>query len=169
MTIEKLDTRKLFADLDKTTTSFILLLDVANENMLDIIPFENSWTVAQVASHVTKSNKAIAQGLQMQGQPAERNADENVEKLKKFFLDYKAKYQSPEFILPTQKKYSKKEVITKLQDSVNMLKSLRDKTDLSEMITLPGLGEITKFEMLNFVVFHTKRHTRQLKNIMQHF
>ena len=169
MTIEKLDTEKLFSDLDKVTASFILLIEASNEKILDVVPFKNSWTVAKLASHVTKSNNAIAQGLQMQGKPPERNADENVEKLKKIFLDYKAKYQSPDFILPTEKKYPKKEVVTKLQHSVNLLKDVRDETDLSEMITLPGLGEITKFEMLNFVVFHTKRHIRQLKNILQHF
>lgn len=30
---------------------------------------------------------------------------------------------------------------------------------------IPGIGNLTIYELLNFGVFHTQRHTYQLKNI----
>lgn len=168
MVIERLDTEKLFKELDKITNTFLSLVNSTSERMLDTVPFEGSWTVAQLASHVTKSNKAIAQALEMQGKPAERNIDERVEELKKTFLNYKVKFTSPEFILPTETIYSKEIVVGKLEDSIDRIKNLRSETDLSEVINLPAFGEITKYELLNFVIVHTKRHTRQLKNMLRY-
>ena len=124
--------------------------------------------MAQLASHITKSNKAIAQALEMQGSSAARGADERVEELRKLFLDYTVKFYSPEFTLPTKNIYPKKEVVEKLQNSVDRIKDIRSKINLSEVINLPAFGEITKFELLNFVVFHTIRHAHQLRNIL-HF
>jgi uncharacterized damage-inducible protein DinB len=167
MTIETLNTKELFTQLDEITFEFVTLISSVNDKKIDVIPFEDSWTVAQLASHITKSNKAIAQALEMNGEPAKRNADERVEELKKIFLDYTIKFQSPEFILPTQTIYPKKEVIAKLENSVEQLKINRNKTDLTEVINLPAFGEITKFELLNFVVVHTTRHIHQLKKILR--
>src|SRR5437764_15431262 len=113
MTTDTLNTQKLFEQLDEVSSAFIDLVSCANEEIIDEFPFEDSWTIAQLASHVTKSNKAIAQALEMQGKPAERNADERVGELKKMFLDFTIKFQSPEFILPTKNIYSKPEVIEK--------------------------------------------------------
>ncbi len=33
--------------------------------LMNTIPFAGSWTIAEVVSHLTKSNKAIEQSLQM--------------------------------------------------------------------------------------------------------
>jgi len=168
MVIERLDTEKLFKELDKITNTFLSLVNSASERIIDKIPFEGSWTIAQLASHITKSNKAIIQALEMEGKSAERNIDERVEELKKTFLNYKVKFMSPEFILPTKTVYPKNIVIQKLKDSIDRIKYLSKETDLSEVISLPIFGEITKYELLNFVVVHTKRHIRQLKNMLRY-
>lgn len=166
MTTETINTKKLFKQLDEATSALFDLLSSADEKIFYTLPFKNSWTIAQLASHVTKSNKAIAQALNMQGQPAERNAEERVQELKKMFLNYDAKYQSPEFILPSKEIYSKQDVLEKFKNYVEQLKDIRTKTNLAEVISLPAFGEITKFELLNFIVFHTMRHTHQLKHIL---
>jgi hypothetical protein len=159
-------TDELLMQLDETTDIFVSLITSVDENYFDVIPFDESWTIAQLASHVTKSNKAIVQALEMSGKQVTRDVDERVDELKKIFLNYETKFQSPEFILPTKNIYSKKEVIEKLQHSVNAIKELARKTDLFEVIRLPIFGEISKYELLYFVVFHTTRHIRQLKNIL---
>ena len=166
MTIEKLNTGTLFSQLDEATNVFHSLIKSADENKIHVVPFAGSWTVAQLASHVTKSNKAIVQALGMPGEPAHRNADERVKELKKMFLDFNTKFQSPEFIMPTKEMHSKKEVIEKYDNSAERLKTLRSKTNLSEVISLPLFGEITKFEILYFVLYHTQRHIHQLKNML---
>lgn len=142
------------------------LVQDEKEEILNTVPFVNSWTAAQVLIHITKSNKAIAQGLQMHGLPAERNPEQNTDHLKKIFLDFKAKYNSPDFIIPEDGYHNKEQIINALELSIRNLQTGRNKTDLSEIIDLPIFGEITKLELLHFVLYHTQRHIRQLKNIL---
>lgn len=161
-----LNTNDLFAALDDATGELIALVEPTNEKDFNVIPFKDSWTVAQLAVHVTKSNKAIAQGLGMQGIPPNRDPEEKVSHLKKMFLDFAAKYQSPAFIVPEQHIYDKNEVVRELSKSIEQLRSLRTQTDLEEIISLPVFGEITKLELLHFVLYHTQRHIHQLKKML---
>jgi DinB superfamily len=166
MVIEKLNTQELFTSLDEIWTAFLNLVSSVDEQDINIVPFEDSWTVAQLATHVIKSNKAIVQALEMEGKPCNRNADERTGELKKIFLDFTVKFQSPEFIVPEKKEYKKNAVVAQLENSIGQLKQLQTKANLSEIITLPAFGELTKFEILYFVLVHTQRHFRQLKNIL---
>jgi uncharacterized damage-inducible protein DinB len=157
---------ELFTVLDETTSELLRLITSVSQQKINTIPFKDSWTAAQLAVHVTKSNKAIAQGLNMKGKPAERNIDDGVPKLKKMFLDFDVKYKSPEFIVPEEKNYNKGEIIAALQQSIERLQKIRDEINLSEIISLPPFGEVTKLELLHFVLYHTKRHVHQLKNML---
>ncbi len=167
MTKEKINTAALFNNLDDAVNELISLVQNEDEETLNTIPFKNSWTAAQVLIHVTKSNKAIAQGLQMKGLPAERNPEENVMHLKKMFLDFTVKFKSPAFIVPEKGDHDKEETLRSLKASIESLQSKRNETDLSEIIELPAFGEVTKLELLHFVLYHTQRHIRQLKNILK--
>lgn len=142
------------------------LVQDEKEEILNTVPFVNSWTAAQVLIHITKSNRAIAQGLQMHGLPAERDPEQNTDHLKKIFLDFKAKYNAPDFIIPEDGYHNKEQIINALELSIRNLQTGRNETDLSEIIDLPIFGEITKLELLHFVLYHTQRHIRQLKNIL---
>ena len=166
MSSATINATELFAALDETTSELVKLFTSAAQQKINTIPFKHSWTAAQLAVHVTKSNKAIAQGLNMKGKPAKRNIDEGVPKLKKMFLDFDVKYKSPEFIVPEEKDYNKEEIIAALQQSIQRLKKIRDEINLSEIISLPPFGEVTKLELVHFVLYHTKRHVHQLKNII---
>jgi hypothetical protein len=167
MTTEKTNTQQLFSSLDETWNEFFILVCCADENNINQIPFEDSWTVAQLATHVKKSNKAIWQGLQMKGAPANRSSDEREEELRNTFLDFTIKFNSPDFIVPEKKEYQKRAVVEQLENSIEQLKQLRQTTNLSEIISLPVFGEITKLELLYFVLYHTQRHLHQLKNILR--
>ncbi|MGN6212252.1 DinB family protein [Parafilimonas sp.] len=163
---EQINTEVLFRSLDATSHELMQLVQDEKEEILNTVPFVNSWTAAQVLIHITKSNKAIAQGLQMHGLPAERNPEQNTDHLKKIFLDFKAKYNSPDFIIPEDGYHNKEQIINALELSIRNLQTGRNETDLSEIIDLPIFGEITKLELLHFVLYHTQRHIRQLKNIL---
>lgn len=167
MTTNKINTKQLFTSLDETWSEFFKLVSSADADTINKMPFKDSWTIAQLATHVKKSNNAIIQALQMQGKACERNSDERLEELKKIFLDFTAKYKSPDFIIPDKKEYNKESVVEQLANSIEQLKILRSKTNLQEIINLPVFGEITKFEILYFVLYHTQRHVHQLKNILQ--
>lgn len=165
-----LHTKEFFESLDEVSSELIWLISSADSATINIIPpdghrVKNSWTAAQVISHVTKSNNAIRQALNMEGNTAERNRDKRVPELKKMFLDFTVKFNSPEFIMPGLYHYEKDALISDLKKSIEQLEELRSKVNLSEIISLPAFGEITKFELLHFVLYHTQRHIHQFKNI----
>ena len=167
MTTPNINTKELFGSLDETWIEFLELISSTNANAINAVPYKNSWTVAQLATHVTKSNKAIVQGMEMKGKQAERGPDAGEPNIKKIFLDFDAKYKSPEFIVPEEKIYDKDEVVKILKSSINKLKEIRSTANLAEIISLPIFGEITKLELLYFVLYHTQRHIHQLKKIIK--
>jgi dihydrofolate reductase len=166
MMTENINTEEVFASLDHTTSEFIELLSSFTETQVNEIPWAGSWTAAQVAEHVTLSNIGIIKSLRKEGRSADRAADAGVEGLKKTFLDFDTKLQSPEFILPTRDIYQRKLVIESLGISVAELKKLSRHVNLFEIISHPIFGDITKLELIHFVVYHTQRHVQQLKNIL---
>lgn len=156
----------LFNNIDETQQQLLAIAEDKAEKALNKVPFRNSWTALQVLIHVTKSNNAIAQALQMQGGVAERDPEQKAAHLKNMFLDFEAKYKSPDFIVPEKGKHNKDEVLQALTASIKNIKELRNQTNLAEIIDLPAFGAITKLELLYFVLYHTQRHVRQLRNII---
>ncbi|MDQ2719959.1 MAG: DinB family protein [Bacteroidota bacterium] len=165
MATEKSKTKELFESLDGIALEILQIISSLNEIEVNTIAFEDSWTPAQLISHVTKSNKGIAQALEMEGKPVDRDPAKRAQELKRMFLDFTKKYKSPEFILPTEDFYKKEKVIADLKKSIEQITELRSKVNLSEVINVPLFGEITRLELLYFVLYHTQRHIRQLKNI----
>ncbi|HEY5406073.1 MAG TPA: DinB family protein [Ginsengibacter sp.] len=167
MTTNTVNTKQLFTSLDEVWVELAKMISSTNGSTINAVPFEGSWTAAQLVTHVTKSNKAITQGLCMEGKPAQRNAEEGVPHLKEMFLNFETKFQSPKFIVPENIVYNKEAVVAALEESIELLKDERIKTNLIEIINLPVFGEITKLELLHFVLYHTQRHIHQLKGILK--
>ena len=163
---EKIHLADLITAFDDIASQLLEMVEPLSETSHNTVPFKNSWTAAQLTTHVTKSNSSIAQALNMEGKPAEREPGERVQELKKIFLDLSTKFQSPEFILPTQDTYEKDILVAKFKRSIERLKAAAATVNLSEIINLPIFGEITKLELLHFVLYHTQRHNHQLKNIV---
>jgi DinB family protein len=161
---EKMD---LFTKVDEITFEFVQWMKAFSEEEMNRIASEGSWTAAQVADHVRKSNNGIAQAFQMPGTDGERPIDARVNELKTVFMDFTRKLQSPKFILPEETDYNKTELIEKLKESINKIREAREHASLGEIIHLSALGTISKLELLHFVIVHTKRHINQLKNIFQ--
>ena len=159
------DVRELFFALDEATSELIQLLSSFSETEINTIPFRGSWTAAQVAEHITKSNLGIIRSLNAQGQLIQRAPDERVNDLKKQFLNFSEKLQSPKFILPTKDIYQKDKVIDDLKLSIEQLRERSESANLTEAINHPIFGDITRLELLHFVLYHTQRHIHQLKNI----
>jgi len=164
---ERSGQEELFGAVDRITSELVELVSSFSDEEINEIPFEGSWTAAQTADHVRKSNNGIAQALQMKGRVNERNADERVKELKEVFLDFETKLKSPQFILPGQLGYNKKDLIERLERSIERIKQERRNVDLSEIIDLTVLGTISKMELLHFVIYHTQRHIHQLRNIFK--
>lgn len=158
-------TSPVVSQVKETIQTMVALLQSAEEPVLNKIPFENSWTMAQVTDHITRSAASITHALQIESQLAPRNLLERKEELADTFLDMKKKFQSPGFILPTKDEYAKEELIEKLRKTYHHLLEVAEEVNLGEIIQHPAFGDITKHELLYFVLYHTQRHLNQLKNI----
>ena len=167
MIADKINIKELFFSLDDVTSEFLRSVSLFDENEINKIPFEGSWTGAQVAEHVTRSNIGITKELQKEGKPCDREPDAGAQELRSVFLNFTTKLKSPEFILPTKNHYHKETVITDLKKSIDNLKEVSEKEDLFRIIDHPIFGEVTKLELIHFVVYHTQRHIHQLKNILK--
>ena len=81
------------------------------------------------------------------------------------FLDFQTKYQSPDFIVPSKNIYDPELLLKELQASMQLIRERMYEDDLDELINHPAFGDISKFEILHFVLYHTQRHVRQIKEI----
>lgn len=165
MTVERETVQELFTSLDESTAELLQLLSSFDETEINTIPSRGSWTAAQVAEHVAKSNLGIIKSLDAEGKPVSRAPDERVKDLRSQFLNFAEKLQSPKFILPTKDIYQKERVIGDLKSTIDRLKAKRTIVNLSESIDHFIFGNITRLELLYFALFHTQRHIYQLKNI----
>ncbi len=160
--------KKLLASIDAASEELRGLLSPLSEKQINTIPFEDSWTAAQLADHVTKSNRGIEQAMNMEGTVTNRDPAKRAGELADVFLNFSKKMKSPEFILPKQQLYEKTTVLEKLKKSNEGLKEKAGSVEADSIISHPNFGQITKLEMLYFVLYHTQRHTHQLKNIIKH-
>ena len=158
----------LFAAINEASAELMALLLPLSDATMNAVPFKNSWTAAQLATHITKSNNGMAQALLMPGKPAVRRPNERVKELKDTFLNYTVKMKSPAFITPGAGLYKKEAVITALKKSTEQLKDHAGKVNPNDIINLPAeFGEITKLELFYFLLYHTERHIYQLKHILK--
>ena len=165
MIAEKLNIEALMKSVELTTSRFLELTSSFHQEDINKIPFDNSWTAAQVAEHVTRSNIGITKSLRQPGKTVSRPVDEGVQQLKNVFLNFEKKLQSPQFILPTRNIYDREWIITHLETSILELRDTAANINYYEAIDHPIFGEITKYELLHFVIYHTQRHKHQLTNI----
>jgi len=155
----------IIAEYNNTAEDLLKVIDEFPPQQINTIAYEGCWTAAQVIIHVTKSNNSIAQALTLEAKEAHRKPDERVEELENIFMNFNTQLKSPDFIIPAPGVYNKETVIDALNQSITQLENQSDKANLSGAIRHPAFGDITKLELLHFVVYHTKRHIHQLKKI----
>ncbi len=158
---------ELLVSLKNIVLELMQVLNGFDGQNINTVPFEGSWTAAQVVDHITRSNMSITKAFALKGEMINRDPAERVQELKNIFLNFNSRFQSPDFILPVQEVYEKKMLLALLNRSVDKIKEVSCQADLSEMINHPAFGDITKFEILHFVLFHTQRHIHQLQKIFQ--
>jgi hypothetical protein len=161
----------LFAEITNTKSELLKTLELFDQENINTVPFEGSWTGGQVAEHVLKSLSGALQNITGPVRSTERNPEENVKQLGDIFLNMDIKMQSPDFIIPSNDPKDKKALVSALTSALDGIKTVTITEDLSATCTgfeMPVLGPLTRVEWISFSSFHTRRHTNQLKNIINH-
>lgn len=137
---------------------------------LNKIPFENSWTAAQVGEHLAKSYNGInylTENVMETSRPLDTKAGD----IRAMFLDNSVKFKSPEFVQPSTLPISKAELLRQLKETTAAILNFVHTHDLTQTclsFEFPGFGHLTQLEWVHFLLYHTQRHVRQLKAIVQH-
>lgn len=159
--------QELLQELTDVSLELTNTLSSFTQRELNTAPSGEGWTPGQVADHLFKSDYLILKALYGESKPAERKPDKHVDGLRKTFLDFTVKFKSPESILPENgKSFDKEGVLLSLEATRTRMKEVIDKFDLNELclhMDEPALNGLTRVELLNFVIAHTKRHIHQLQ------
>ncbi|MFD1003268.1 DinB family protein [Ohtaekwangia kribbensis] len=158
---------KIQEELEAVTTELLLLIASFDQEQINLIPFENSWTAAQVADHLCKSDASIIATICQDGTFTARIPDEKTPELKGIFLNFEVKFKSPDIIIPDNKVFHKEELIVRLKETRSKLFTAATTLNLNEVVAHDILGDMTRLEILSFVLYHTQRHIHQLKRIRE--
>lgn len=160
--------QETLAAFEKTVYELQQTLVPFDQQLLNTVPFEGSWTAAQVVSHVQQSQSLVAGLLYGKTHRAERNPEEKIQVVKKIFLDFSTKLKSPDLILPPGEAQDKEKLLSHLETTAIKITAAIETLPLSEIceeFALPAIGEMTRMEWMYFVIYHTQRHIHQLENI----
>ena len=158
-----------YQEYTSTYRELLQLLSTFSQEQLNTVPFEGSWTAAQVGEHLLKGT--IADAVDGPGVPTQRAPDEMKAVIEGIFLDFTTKLQSPDFVLPEAKEYDKQNLLHALEATVSRTEKAIQTQDLSMTYAefdFPQVGPLTRLEWVCFGVAHAKRHIRQLRNIYEH-
>ena len=168
--IKTINTKQILKEVNGTITELIELLSSFDQEQINIIPFEGSWTAGQLAKHMIMSNSGFAEILYGPVKETEREPDEMIEKIKADFLNFNIKMKSPDFVVPPMGIYKKEELLSSLEnikEKINQAIETLDLTKTCLAFELPVYGFLTRLEAIHFVLYHTQRHIHQLKNILK--
>ncbi len=155
----------LLTAIDEAIAQLIGLMLPLDETQVNAVPYEDSWTPGQLFSHVTKSINGMAGAMLKESAPSERDPGEKILGLKNAFLDFSTKMKSPDFIIPDDGPYQKQACIDALKKSFELLKGNTCNANLNDLLQGLPIGEVTKLELLHFLLYHTQRHLNQMKKI----
>lgn len=137
---------------------------------VNTVPFKDSWTAAQVADHILKSQRTTLRAIKSNTVTTERDPGKYIPMLRDIFLDFDKKMKSPEFVLPANEPLDKQEILDRMKKTSATLQNSVPDLDLSLTCTdinLPKSAPMTRSEWLHFLLFHTQRHNRQLKKVAE--
>jgi hypothetical protein len=151
-------------------TELSQLLLTLDQQQINKVPFEGSWTAAQVAEHLLQSYNGLPEMLSGPTMPIERAPDKWVAKLKEDFLNFSTKMKAPDFIVPADTTYDRDALLASLSHIrakiVNAINT-HDPNGTPQGFSFPGIGRLTRLELSHFTLYHTQRHIHQLKRIVE--
>lgn len=155
----------LIEQIDEVVSEMTEVMTSLDESEINLVPYKDSWTAGQLIRHIVKSTEGMYKVMTQDGDKPDRDPLARVDELKNIFLNFSSKLQSPDFIIPEEGPYKKLDIIQQLGHNFQELrKSAKDK-DLTVIVKGLPFGDITKSELLHFVLYHTQRHLNQLRKI----
>ncbi|KQM78649.1 hypothetical protein ASE74_14260 [Pedobacter sp. Leaf216] len=161
---------KVLNETSETLLTLERVFSEFEENLINQIPYAGSWSAGQLAEHLVLANNGFLQVINGPVTETDKPADLLVAEIKKDFLNFNVKYNSPKEIYPEDKAYNQLALLQNLKQiraGISNAVTGLDLTKTCASYKLPGYGYLTRLEAVYFVIYHTQRHVHQLKNIYQ--
>lgn len=165
-----MDRNQLLQELDLTEQDFYATLASFQPEQVNAVPFEGSWTAGQVAEHILMSESGIPEAVLGSTEETARPVAQYVPVIESIFLDFTARYQAPEFIIPSAGPHDQQQLLEAFKAERAAIREIAAHEDLTLTCTdfeFPQIANLTRWEWLQFVLCHSKRHARQLRNISE--
>lgn len=156
---------KLVNDIETTFDNLVTELFKFDEASLNETPFNGSWTAGQTTEHIIVCGSGIPDS---QTTEANRAYDEKEQAIRDLFLNFDLKFEADPSLSPREGEYKKDELVNKIIKIKSHLKNISETTDLKALcmdMEFPSFGFLTRYEWLRFILYHTQRHTYQIRNI----
>jgi len=158
----------LIKDISVTFELLHSALSSFSENTINQIPFEGSWTAGQTAEHIIICGNGIPDSTTTS---AGRFHDEKVAPIKELFLNFGIRFETDPAIAPGLPPHDRQSLLKNIKHIEKVLLSAAGKGNLEELcldMELPTFGNLTRYEWLQFILFHTQRHTQQILDIYKY-
>ncbi len=164
-----------FAIQFMVTTRDTLLMDVKGLTtaQLNFKADSTRWSVAQCVEHIALAEAALTmayqQGLNSPADPSKRDSVKYTDQqIIHFLTDRSRKFQAPEMLKPvgtfSSFQASLDSFVARRNRNIQFVKTtdadLRD-----HFVTFPGIGVVDDYQVILFMVSHSKRHTMQLEEV----
>lgn len=168
------DERKFVIEmLEENSKRFLTNIENLSETQWNYKPASGSWSVAEVAEHITLSDglllsiaerslKSPADNVKASALQGKENAV--IERLK----DRSQKAKAPESLNPTGKFATRKELIEAFkltrEKTINYVKTTKDSLK-NHVVPHPTFGDLTAYQWLVMIPAHANRHVDQLEEV----
>lgn len=164
---QHMDTQHIIKDISAIFDAVVETIENTDNTTINTIPFENSWTIGQVAEHIVICSRGVQDNRTGN---ADRAYDEKLEQLRAIFLNMEQKSKAAPGVTPHPPPHQTTRLIDQLAVNKRHLLAIaaeRDLTKLSLDMEFPYMGYLTRYEWLSFICLHTQRHLNQIRNIQQ--
>lgn len=164
-----------FATQFMVTTRDTLLLDVKGLTtaQLNFKADSTRWSVAQCVEHIALAEAALTmayqQGLKPPADPSKRDSVKYTDQqIIQFLTNRTRKFQAPEMLKPVGTfpsfQASLDSFVARRNRNIEFIKTTQ--ADLRDhFVTFPGVGVVDDYQVILFMVSHSKRHTMQLEEV----
>jgi hypothetical protein len=161
----------LVIEFESVADKFMQTVVSIEQDDINRVPFEGSWTAAQVIEHIRLSVSGTVTIINAAVKTTNRSPDQFAKAIKDLFLDFDAVYPTAPVLVPADKAYDKEVLTAQLKPIFDTLQAdiqTKDMTDTCLAAEFTGMGYLTRLEWVTVAIYHTKRHIHQLHKLIQH-
>lgn len=165
-----MDIDKITSDIDRSTAALLIDLRGFPDERFNESPDDNSWSAAQIVEHLTITEILVNQLLVGETGPTDhRDAEQKIEVIRSYFLDFNQKFTAQDFIRPSTERKEKDKLILAVRACRQKLKDAAATLDLTATCfgyKHPGFGMLTRIEWIYFNLIHSERHRHQMAGLL---